>query len=338
MMAEDDLKQAMELLSLPSEAPALQGLSDQDRSAIMRHRQWTRGRNIVGFGIADRTTAGATIKDSLTLKVYVASKERNGAITAASRVPRRIHLPTLPEEIVPDVEAIGRPALQTLKSRVRPLAAGCSVGLAGGVTGTLGAIVAAAGASSVPLLLSNCHIFAQSGLAPIGAQVVQPGPEDGGAAPQDVIGAMSAFVGLNFEAGYNNLCDAAVASVAKDIAVDAMVPELKKIVGAPLMATRGMQVQKVGRSSGLTTGVVRDVNYRSFMDYPTGGGGQTGAAGFRDQVLCDHYADPGDSGSAVFAVGGGAVGLHWCGSAVVSIFSPLAFVFQALSLVPFVAV
>ena len=55
-------------------------------------------------------------------------------------------------------------------------------------------------------------------------------------------------------------------------------------------------------------------------------------AGFRDQVLCTKYTDSGDSGSLVCDMQGVAVGLHWAGSQSVSIFSPIAFVFQQLDI------
>jgi hypothetical protein len=92
----------------------------------------------------------------------------------------------------------------------------------------------------------------------------------------------------------------------------------------------GTQVQKTGRTTGHTTGLVKDVHYRTFMSYPRPGGGW-GTLGFRDQVLCEKYSDGGDSGSLVCDMQGRAVGLHWAGSTSTSVFSPLAFVFSALN-------
>jgi hypothetical protein len=92
-----------------------------------------------------------------------------------------------------------------------------------------------------------------------------------------------------------------------------------------------MQVQKSGRTTGHTVGLVQDVHFRTVMLYPKPGGGW-GDAGFRDQVLCSRYSDGGDSGSLVCDMNGNPVGLHWCGSKAASIFSPISFVFDLLKI------
>jgi hypothetical protein len=66
------------------------------------------------------------------------------------------------------------------------------------------------------------------------------------------------------------------------------------------------------------------------MSYPKPGGGW-GTLGFRNQILCEKYSDGGDSGALVCDMAGNAVGLHWCGSSSTSVFSPIEFVLDALS-------
>jgi hypothetical protein len=57
---------------------------------------------------------------------------------------------------------------------------------------------------------------------------------------------------------------------------------------------------------------------------------------FRSQVLCTRYTDGGDSGSVVCDMSGRLVGLHFVGGPTASVFSPIAFVFDALGVELFV--
>ena len=92
-----------------------------------------------------------------------------------------------------------------------------------------------------------------------------------------------------------------------------------------------MRVQKVGRTTDYTTGVVLDVHYRLALRYKKPGGG-TGRVGLRDQVLCTRYTAGGDSGSAVLNSRKRVVGLHFAGSPSTSIFNRIGHVFDLLDL------
>jgi hypothetical protein len=100
-----------------------------------------------------------------------------------------------------------------------------SVGLFGSETGTLGCFVAKNGNPIRPLLLSNSHVLAQSGLASLGAMITQPGKDDGGSV-SDVVGFLSEVVPFDFTPGFNNLCDAALATLADDIVASAEIPRI----------------------------------------------------------------------------------------------------------------
>lgn len=267
-------------------------------------------------------------KDGTAFKLYVASKLPADLVPPEQLVPATVELPGISSVIRTDVEGIGIQQLQDFASRIRPLQPAYSIGLVGLATGTLGCLVATVSDPSAPLLLSNSHILAQYGLAPEGSQIVQPGPDDGGA-DSDAIGTLVSSVPFNFAPGFNNLCDAAIAMPTDGSNVRADIP----LIGIPTSGAGpvapGTQVQKSGRTTGHTTGLVKDVNYRTMMSYPKPGGGW-GTVGFRDQVLCERYSDGGDSGSLVCDMEGRAVGLHWCGSRSTSVFSPIQFVLEAL--------
>jgi hypothetical protein len=92
-----------------------------------------------------------------------------------------------------------------------------------------------------------------------------------------------------------------------------------------------MQVQKTGRTTDFTIGVITDINYRLPMSYKKPGGG-TGRVGMRDQVLCTRYTAGGDSGSAVLNMNKEVVGLHFAGSPSSSIFNKISNVLVALNI------
>lgn len=122
--------------------------------------------------------------------------------------------------------------------------------------------------------------------------------------------------------------DCAVATIDAGLEGD-VNPEIKGL-GAPKGATtprRGMQVVKVGRATGMTTGTVKDVHFHFWMHYDG-----VGKVGFRNQVLCSRYAAPGDSGSLVLEKKTmKAVGLHFAGAERGSVFSPINKVLRALN-------
>lgn len=106
-----------------------------------------------------------------------------------------------------------------------------------------------------------------------------------------------------------------------------------RLIGIPkgvnTAVKRDMQVQKTGRTTDYTIGVVKDVNYRTALNYSKPGGGR-GRVGFKDQVLCTRFTAGGDSGSAVCNMKGEIVGLHFAGSPSSSVFNKIANVLAAL--------
>lgn len=326
-MNEDDLVRAQDLLTLPPDAPQVESADPDTQAAIDRARSWTGGPNVVGSGVAPKVTSGLTTSE-LALKLYVTEKLPERTIPRDQRIPSSIEVPAIPGTLPTDVEAIGDQQLQLLSSRIRPLVPGYSVGRLGGSPGTLGAIVAKVNGPLNPLLLSNSHVIAQYGLATPGMIILQPAPRDGGG-EADSIATLLESTPFDFNPGFNNLCDAAIASITNIINVKPDIPLIGVPSGVGPVPAPGTQVQKTGRTTGHTTGLVKDVHYRTLMSYPRPGGGW-GTLGFRDQVLCEKYSDGGDSGSLVCDMQGKAVGLHWAGSTSTSVFSPIASVFSAL--------
>ena len=90
-----------------------------------------------------------------------------------------------------------------------------------------------------------------------------------------------------------------------------------------------MQVQKTGRTTDYTIGIIKDINFRTALTYRKPGGGR-GRVGFWDQVLCTRYTASGDSGSAVLNMEKEVVGLHFAGSDSSSIFNRIGHALDAL--------
>lgn len=325
---EDDYLKAQDILTLPPEAPAIEALDSEATTAVDKARPWISGPQVVGTGVAPKITGGKRIADQLALVVYVKDKRAPNDLSPTQTVPSTVQISTFPEPIVTDVVAIGELRLQLFNTRVRPLVPAYSGGLIGDATGTLGCWVAKTTDPSKPLALSNSHVLAQFGLAAPGAPVIQPSKDDGGGSV-DVVAAFTEAVPFDFTPGFNNLCDAAIATLEEGVLVTPEIPRIGAPQGTAIDPAVGMHIQKCGRTTGHTTGVIQDVHFRTTMLYPKPGGG-VGSAGFREQVLCSRYSDGGDSGSLVCDMNGAPVGLHWCGSIASSIFSPISFVFELL--------
>ena len=291
-------------------------------------RPWTMGEGIQGLGIAEKVTDGEQRPETV-LKVYVEKKVPPSK--CANPVPKSVPVPGVEVPVATDVEAIGLVEKESNTTRVRPAVPGFGVGHPDVTVGTFGCLVRKRGQSTPLYILSNSHVLANEGLAKIGDPILQPGVFDGGRRRRDRIGKLSEFIPFDFaQAGFPNLVDAAIAEVDSDDVTSAV-----RLIGVPKGSStyvrRGMRVQKTGRTTDYTQGVIRDTDYRMRLSYSRPGGG-SGPAGLRDQVLCTRYTAGGDSGSAVFSMSGKVVGLHFAGSPSSSIFNKIRNVIDLLDI------
>ncbi len=147
--------------------------------------------------------------------------------------------------------------------------------------------------------MSNSHVLANPGVAKKGDKIVQPGPKDGGGAPGDVVAILEEFVPFEYTAiGFPNLVDAAIAKLRANVKGTSAIRLIGVPAGVSTTLRLNMQVQKTGRTTDHTIGLIKDINYRLPLKYKKSGGGN-GRVGLRDQVLCTRYSGEGDSGSAV---------------------------------------
>lgn len=223
---------------------------------------------------------------------------------------------------------------QTLRARCRPLVIGCSVAHVTATAGTL-SFMARHNKTNRTVLVSNSHVFAHSGAAKVGDGITQPGRVDGAAEP---VGALLDFVPL--KADGSNFVDAAIA--VPDPAIELQPNGIPGIgtftfTGGDVLPNIG--VTKVGRTSGLTRGVVTAVEF-DHVAVDT----EIGTMTFDGQIEIkgtEHaFSQLGDSGSLVVTDQGQAIGIVFCGNEFannglgVSYANPLPKVMDALNLSP----
>ena len=308
--------------------------------------------NVVATGVGFKI-AGDTPTDELSIIVSVIKKLPVAQLTEAAAVPKTL------DGLKTDVIETGKiVAFQDPKQRLRPARPGCSLGHYLITAGTFGCLVQR---SAQNYILSNNHVLANSNEAQVGDPIWQPGKYDGGVSA-DQIATLEQFIPIGFpgdpaptptpepqpggcsplaallkvfqaqptpapkiqinEPG-NNTVDCAL---ARPLSPDLVSPDILNI-GVPIgvgSATLGTALQKMGRTTGYTTGQITQIDVTTSVDY----GGKI--ATFRNQLMAGAMSQGGDSGSAVLDMNRRAIGLLFAGSASTTILNPIQLVLDAL--------
>lgn len=298
-------------------------------------------RNVIGVGIGYKNSDGQATGD-LSLIISVTQKLPIEQLSAQDLIPKVFH------DLLTDVVEMGRFRAFASDPKIhrRPAQPGISIGHHAITAGTLGLLVQRDG---VPYILSNNHVLANCNNAKAGDAIYQPGPTDGGAAP-DRIATLADFEPLDYgqKAGEcsiagglaswlnalakltgsshrlepmqvtpgDNLMDVAL---ARPLSPDLVTPAVLDV--GPLTGVAepqlGMAVQKVGRTTGLTQGVVTQIDVTVNVDY------SGRSVRFVNQMFASPMSAPGDSGSGILDMERRAVGLLFGGSDRATIFTPL---------------
>jgi hypothetical protein len=241
--------------------------------------------------------------------------------------------------------------------RMRPAPGGVSIGHIDITAGTLGCLVKK---DNEIFILSNNHVLANENNGQIGDPILQPGPYDGGIYPGDHIADLYQFIPINFSdsphtcstangiAGFlnglakmirssarfrtysvqavENLVDAALAKPFNNSDVTGEILEIGLIQGtAP--GELGMAIKKSGRTTGLTTGEITQIDVSATVSY-----GDNKTALFTDQLMAGAMSQGGDSGSAVLTTDNKLTGLLFAGSDSTTIINRIENVFTALGI------
>jgi hypothetical protein len=306
------------------EKPEVESLSAGAAAPVEHLRAILADENVVGVGVAEKVRKGKRLA-GLALIFYVKKKKPNRELPGDLVIPRTVLDPfTSPLPIPIDVVELGQVALDRRPLAVKsPIQPGYSIGHPKCLGGTLGAIVKR---GNTTLLLSNAHVIADNGRARHGAPVLYPAIGDKGSRQSDVVAKLDKTVALRGTGEFVNRVDCAVARVTTNKrTVTASVAKIGGPTGTTV-AKRSMRIVKVGRTTGCTTGTVRDVHFRFTVAYDG-----LGQIGFKDQVLCSPYSKNGDSGALVLEKSTRkAVGLHFASSPKGSVFNPISEVLKRL--------
>lgn len=272
--------------------------------------------NVVGLGVGEKIQKGV-LQGRLSLKVYVEKKVIRSQLTGEDLIPQML------SGIESDVEEIGKIVAFGNTGRYRPALGGVSIGHYKITAGTLGCLVKDKETGNI-FILSNNHVLANSNNAKKGDPILQPASYDGGKKPKDILARLERWIEIAFGT-QGNLVDAALAKPKQNALVNPEIVEM----GIPKGVGRGklgMSVQKSGRTTGYTTGKVKDISAVVKVNY-----GRKIAL-FRNQIITTAMSQGGDSGSLVLDQKKRAVGLLFAGSEVVTLCNPIQEVLRRLEI------
>jgi len=200
-------------------------------------------------------------------------------------------------------------------TRHRPVPGGVSIGHPSITAGTMGTSLRFLGKT---LGISNNHVLAaassiQNPKAYIGDPIYQPGPYDGGTA-EDTVGVLLDY--FPFDEGGPNLIDAALWEPSSPDLLSDEILEIGDLRNVKQLSM-GEDIQKSGRTTGLMTGQVQDVDATITVGY--GAFNLT----YEHQIVTDNIAQGGDSGSALVDMDYNMGGLLFAGSDYVTIHNPV---------------
>lgn len=121
-----------------------------------------------------------------------------------------------------------------------------------------------------------------------------------------------------------NRVDAAIAIPNEGIATNSAILDLNYPPAGIADPRLGMSVVKSGRTTGLTSGIITQVDVTVDVEY----GGQR--ARFVNQMVITPFSQRGDSGALVLNADRHAVGLIFSGSDAISVATPIRFVLAAM--------
>ena len=311
-------------------------------------------QNVVGVGVGYKESQGV-LTNELAVTINVTKKMPAAQLAESDKVPRDL------DGVRTDVVETGRflagqavVQTQTTKDRWRQqIPPGVSLGHVDVTAGTFGCLVRR---GNQIFILSNNHVLANVNSAQPGDPIIQPGRYDGGTLA-DKVAELAEFIPLDF-GGESANCNVATgiekslnwvaetlgskhrllayrtapgqnlvdAALARPLDPAQFVAEIFKI-GCPKgvrQATLGTKVQKTGRTTEYTQGIITQIDVTTSVDY---NGRMANCTG---QLMATGMSAGGDSGSAVLDEDGLVIGLLYAGSGSATLINPIQTVLQLL--------
>jgi hypothetical protein len=309
-----------------------------------------RNPNIVAAGIGYKLVNGIRTTD---LSIVCSVREKLPGSRLAKRHIIEPHFDGIPTDVI---QTGTIRAFMPITGRMRPAHGGISIGHKDITAGTFGCVVKK---DNEIFILSNNHVLANGNHAKIGDAILQPGPYDGGLFPADHIANLYQFIPISFSgspgnfsianrlAGVlnfisslirssarfrtfsqeadENFVDAAIAKPLKDEDISQDILDIGNIKGI-VEGELGMLIKKSGRTTGLTSGEITQVDVTVTVSY-----GNNKTALFTDQLMAGAMSQGGDSGSAVLTADNQLTGLLFAGSETTTIINRIGNVFTALN-------
>lgn len=316
--------------------------------------------NVIATGIGYKRSEGKKT-DELSIICSVESKKSAKYLRSEDMISPEI------EGITTDVVPTGPITIfQDRTSRYRPAPGGVSIGHFQITAGTLGCVVQKNGelyilSNNHVLANSNNASVGDSILQPgphDGGQTSQDeigklshfvpikfedsggdGGNGGGEAPCSVAGfttrilnSLAALTGSRTRlrqyriTSQNNLVDCAIALANNSDDISHEILEVGNI-NSVTEGDLGMAVKKSGRTTGLTTGTIEQIDVTARVNF-----GTNKIAVFEDQLMAGGMSQGGDSGSVVLDMDNNIVGLLFAGSSTTTLFNRIQNVFSELDI------
>jgi hypothetical protein len=252
--------------------------------------------NVCGLGVGFKVTKGKRTR-TLALRVYVTKKVPKARLKPADRLPASIEGLPLDVIVREPVFLLFDPFHPSPEHAARHvlLQGGISLGVEGR-TGTLGGRVFD-NESLLDVMLTNWHVACAEVNCSAGIGQ-QPSVFDGAGLERPVGNVIRSVLDVRV--------DCAILSLNGTSFLDRTILGVGAM-GVPVPAELGMSVQKVGRTSGMTTGTITDIDADVDLDDGTHHEGQIEFEGD------DGMIQRGDSGSLLLE-NGNVVGLCYAGT------------------------
>jgi hypothetical protein len=297
-----------------------------------KHKDLLKKKNVVAVARGEKWSNGKNTGEEALL-VFVEKKISKDKLKPGDMIPKSVG------GVQTDV--VGRSdklkALGVLTSKQRPIPGGYSCGHARITAGTIGGWFIDKDGELVGL--SNNHVLANENNAKssgdwtwigrgrrrkriksAGSPIVQPGPYDDRwwRRNKNKVGNLKDFVKLVRQ---DNLQDSAVFKPDSVVLADSEMFRVGQLNGFRDNLQIGEQVQKVGRTTGYTTGKVIALDGVVNVQY----GRKLGVIEFEDQIITDFMSEGGDSGSLLLDMNNNVVGLLYAGSSTVTLHNKIKY-------------
>jgi hypothetical protein len=302
-------------------------------------KKWKKMPGVIGIGVG--FTNGKNAKGGMCVVLYTV----DASTAVLKRCPRCVAVKgkavaksvSVPVRTVTSGRCCCHPGFQplaespNLRDKIRPVVAGYSVGTPEG-TGTAGLIVNGAIRQAQRYLLSNNHVLNRNNTSGY-SETIQPGGADGGRSVRDRIGRLHRFVQLRRDGV--NFMDAAISIPTINSVLAPRYARVGSLRGHVRSYSVGSRFKKVGRTTGLVSGVVQSINTDILVDYGNYGG--LGTIRFQNQTIISSnmpVSMPGDSGSVWLTANNYAAAVNFAGSedGRISISFPVHWAIQAFGL------